>query len=173
MNIIFIFLIIIVIWHFLYEGIIAPSIRIHLRNKLFVIRDELRQVKADGLLANDERAFWFVHEGVNNFLNRLPNLTIWRSKELVKEYTKNEKLRKLLDDHVNEVRNSDARIRLAFQKTNSIIEIAVITNFGGYFIYLIPIVIVISIFSKISQYTGELLVAPTKDVERLIPKVSR
>ncbi len=33
------------ILHFIYEGIILPSIRLNLRYKLFVLRDELRSLR--------------------------------------------------------------------------------------------------------------------------------
>jgi len=158
------------LWHFLYEGIIAPSIRLHLRNRLFVLRDELRQAKIDGISKADETAFWFVHDGINNFLNRLPSLTLGMVKTLDNEYESNESLKHLMDKHLVAIKNSsDPRIHNAFTKANSIIESAIITNMGGWFIYLIPIAIMVLTMKRLSNLTSELIVAPAKDVERLIP----
>lgn len=157
-------------WHFVYEGIIAPSIRLHLRNRLFVLRDELRLAHIDGISQIDEKAFWFVHNGINNFLNRLPSLTLERARALAYEYEKNTKLRHILEEHVNAVkRSNNQRILEVFQKTNSVIELAIITNMGGWFIYIVPIALVLSAMNKLSRLASELVVAPSKDVERFLP----
>lgn len=157
-------------WHFVYEGIIAPSIRLHLRNRLFVLRDELRQARIDGIPKEDVNAFSFVHDGINNFLNRLPSLTLERTNALSREYERNAELRHVLDAHVSAVAESrDSRIRSIFHKTNSVIEAAIITNMGGWFIYIVPVALVIAAMSKLSRFAAELIVAPTKDVERFLP----
>jgi hypothetical protein len=158
------------IWHYLYEGIIAPSIRLHLRNRLFALRDEIRDLKISGIDAADEKAFWFVHDGINNFINRLPFLTIERAKILTTEYAHNELLRKTLDEHRDAVlKTKNKGIHNVFLKTNSVIEKAFITNMGGWFIYIVPIALILAAMSKLSSFATELIVAPTKDVERLIP----
>lgn len=158
------------VWHFVYENIIAPSIRLHLRNRLFVLRDELRQARVDGIKTEDEKAFWFVHNGINNFLNRLPSITLERTMALSEECNKNESFKRELDEHINAVVNSnDFRIRNAFEKANSVIEASIITNMGGWFIYIIPVAIAISVMEKLSRLTAELIVTPAKDVERFLP----
>ena len=40
----FYILIILAVWHFVYEAILLPSIRWNLRNELFALRDRLRNV---------------------------------------------------------------------------------------------------------------------------------
>lgn len=170
MNILLSIAAIISIWHFIYEVIIAPSIRLNLRNRLFKLRDELRQIKIDGISSQDEKAFWFVHDGINNFLNRIPSLTLERVKALDAEYENNKALKRVMNEHLSAVKNSsDLRIKDVFTKTNSVIGAAIITNMGGWFIYLIPICFIVLTMKKLSNYASELIVAPTKDVERLMP----
>jgi len=158
-----------VVWHFVYDGIIAPSIRLHLRNQLFILRDELRQVLIDGIPEVDKKAFWFVHGGINNFINRLPGLTIERAIALSEEYENNTKLQQLLDKNIDAVKNSDSRIKEVFDKVNSVIEVAFIANMGGWFIYIIPVAVVWLVMSNLSRLATNLIVAPDKDVERFLP----
>lgn len=171
MTYVFLVVVLIAIWHFVYDGIIAPSIRQRYRNELFKIRDQLRGAKIEGIAKSDERAFWFVHDGVDNFLDRLPSLTLLRARSLSVEYDSNESLRKVLKGHLDAVRDcGDQRIKDAFDKTNSIIEKAMIVNFGGWFIYLIPLACLVMLLSKLSTLAKNLAVAPHRDVERLIPQ---
>lgn len=171
MKYLILFLVIVSAWHFIYDGIIAPSIRLHLRNKLFILRDELRLAKIDGISSQDEDAFWFVHEGINNFINRLPNLTIEKARSIALSYRQNEHHSRLLDEHIFAVENaSDSRITGIFRKTNSVIEATFITNMGGWFIYLIPIAIIFSFMTRLSNLASILLVASKKDIERLLPQ---
>lgn len=158
------------IWHFIYEFAIAPSIRIHLRNRLFVLRDQLRRAKIDGIRSEDEAAFWFVHNGINNFLNRLPNLTLARAVELEVKYKQHADLRQVLEDHMRALNSSrDSRIVEVFNQTNVVIENAMITNMGAWFIYIVPIAVLVAAMGRLSKIAGDLIMAPTKDVERLIP----
>lgn len=158
------------LWHFVYEGIIAPSIRLSLRNKLFSIRDSIRQVSVDGLSDSDEKAFWFVHDGINNFINRLPYLTINGTASLALECERDQSLRKLLNEHIDAVMSSsDKRISQAFKDTNVVIEHAFLANMGGWFIYVLPIAFVMTVASKLSRFCEKLVVAPTSFIERISP----
>ncbi|NYT59413.1 hypothetical protein H0A65_10830 [Alcaligenaceae bacterium] len=157
-------------WHFIYEGIVAPSIRLHLRNELFKLRDELRAAKHDGLAADDEAAFWFVHDGINNFLNRLSALTIDRSRRLHHIYMTDEEVRATLEKHLQKVLNAqNATIRSVFDRTNDVIGKAMVTNFGGWFIYIIPLAIVIALAGSIGKAAKGMLLVPTAALDKLMP----
>lgn len=161
---------IIAAWHFVYEGIIAPSIRMHLRNKLFALRDELRAAKAVGIAREDEQAFWFVHDGINNFLNRLPGLTMERTRRLRSAYESDSKLRDTLKAHLDKVLSAeDPVIRSVFDRTNEVIRIAFVTNAGGWFIYIVPLACSILLMGSLTKAAKWVLLAPTSAIERLIP----
>ena len=159
------------VWHFVYEGIVAPSIRLCLRNKLFSIRDNLRLATIEGLPNGDEKAFWFVHDGINNFINRLPYLTINGTAALAIECERDSRLKALLNEHIDAVMSSsDKRISQAFKDTNLVIEQAFIANMGGWFVYIVPIALVVSAMSKLSKFSARLIVAPTSFIERISPQ---
>jgi len=172
MKILLTLLLIVAVWHFVYECIIAPSIRLNLRNRLFALRDELRQAKIDGISKEDEKAFWFIHKGINTFLNRLPSLTIDVMFELDAEYERDESVKRSLDEKIATVEKcKDFRIRKVFDEANKILDNAIITNAGGWFIYVIPVAIVFLTMGKLSKFTAELIVSPTKNVDQFIPCV--
>lgn len=162
---------ILAIWHFIYEGMVAPTIRSHLRNQLFAIRDELRKAKSEGLSDRDELAFRFVHQGVNNFLNRLPYITLQRVKLLADEINLDDAKRHLLDHHIQAVKRSEnERIRTAFIKANTVLERAFLVNMGSWFIYILPLAMIIGGLTRLSNLVAEIFVSSAKDVERLIPQ---
>jgi len=159
------------VWHFMYEAIIAPTLRLGLRNRLFALRDELRKAKIEGISLKDEDAFYFVHEGVNNFINRLPSLTVILAVKLNREYQVNQKLRTVMDGHLKAVQTAkNETIKCVFEKTNDVVVKAFWVNTGGWLIYIVPIVVVLYFMKRITQVISELLVTPSREMERLIPQ---
>jgi len=162
------------IWHFVYESLVAPTIRLHLKNRLFAIRDELRKVDVQSLSHEEVRAFNFVHTGINNFINRLPNITISNMFKVQLELIRNVNKKKMLDDHVQSVLNCrNQNILTAFSNTNSVIENAFIANMGAWFIYILPIALLMGALKKMSSLLPEIVMFPSKDVDRLIPGKAR
>ncbi|MFY3630858.1 hypothetical protein ACOTFH_29860 [Achromobacter xylosoxidans] len=158
------------VWHFLYEGIIAPSIRMRLRNRLFALRDELRRAHAKGISKNDEEAFWFVHDGINNFLNRLPSLTIEKTSRLRTRYRTDARIRTIITEHAEKVASlQDPVIRSVFERTNDVIRDAMMTNAGGWFIYIVPLAFVVVLTSSITRKAKSILLTPKREIERLMP----
>ncbi len=171
MSTLIIFIAVFAILHFSYENMIAPSIRMHLRNKLFVLRDEIRNLKIEGINSQDEEAFWFVHDGINHFLNRLPDLTVARQVKLETEYRTNILLRETVGKRISVVKNcQNKEIVAIFNKTKTVIEEAFLVNMGGWFFYLLPIVFVAATISKLSRLACELIATPERDTNRLLPQ---
>lgn len=160
------------IFHFVYEGIVAPSIRIHLRNRLFSLRDELRSLKVEGIDKQDEHAFWLVHEGINHLLNRLPNLTVERRVRLEVEYEINKELQASVKERMAIIMSCNNKaIKDVFGRTGSVIESAFLTNMGGWFVYILPIAFVFSSISKLSSLASELIATSERDTNWLLPQI--
>ncbi len=71
MNIIFYILLALAIIHFIYEGIIAPSMRLHYRYRLFTLRDELRFLKATHKDELPDEVFILLQNILNNSITLL------------------------------------------------------------------------------------------------------
>ena len=62
------------LWHFLYESVIAPSLRHTLRYKFFKLRDELRDIKFEGLTIKEEKAYKLLETSICNLINGMNNI---------------------------------------------------------------------------------------------------
>ncbi|WP_201344631.1 hypothetical protein [Thiohalobacter sp. COW1] len=157
------------ILHFIYDGIVLPSIRMHLRNKLFALRDELRQIKICDEEC-DPQVFNLLHDGINRFLNRLHRLTIDRQVQFMREYENDDELRYEIDQRwklVESCENED--VTRIFEEANDVLRVAYLANMGGWFFYLIPIALIAFSLKKLSNEAREMFVMPNREVDRLWP----
>jgi len=61
-------LVILALFHLVYESILAPSFRTHLRLELFALRDELRKLKINRRSSFDDRHFSYLQDAVNSLI---------------------------------------------------------------------------------------------------------
>ena len=160
-------------FHFVYEGILAPSLRMALRNHLFSIRDELRCIKIGGLAEVDEKAFWLVHEGINSYINRLPYLTIHGRRSAMEAYRNDADLRARVEKRI-EVMTAcqNKEITRIFEKASLVVEEAFIVNMGGTFVYIIPIAILVGTLGSLKRLAQSLVLTPEKDTSRVVPQLA-
>jgi len=62
--------------HFIYEGIIAPTLRDRLRHQMFELRDQLRAIQIKEGEQCPREAFDIAHHGINQYVNRIHWLTL-------------------------------------------------------------------------------------------------
>jgi len=158
-------------FHFVYEGIILPSIRLTLRNRLFALRDELRALKF-GNDSCDEAAFDLVHTGINNYLNRLHLVTISLRVRMRKLYESDADFQKQVEDRralIEQAHNES--LRAIVRKSDRVIGMAFIANSGAYFIYIVPIVFCFTMISRTWSFAKALFALPTNMAARLMPLI--
>lgn len=167
------FLLTLSIVHFIYDGIILPSIRQHLRNKLFALRDELRWEKIKGIQKQDTRAFHLLHDAINNYVNRLPMLTISVKLAFERELRTNTLLNDSVQQSIVVVENcSNNHIIKIYREINDVLESAFIANSAGWLAYILPIIIAASVIKKLSELSTKITVIPQPIVKKLIPQVT-
>lgn len=172
MTILISIIVVITLVHFIYEGIFAPYIRLRLRNRLFEIRDGLRLLIVDGVSKEDELALKFVHDGVNNFIDRLPALTIVNTSRMERSFRDNDELQRSLKKDIDAVmRCRDKRITDAFRDVNNVLERAMIANAGGWMIYLVPAAMLLIAAKQLSKFVSSLVLSPEYQVDKFIPKI--
>ena len=159
------------LFHFVYESIIAPSVRIDLRNRLFVVRDQIRAVMIDGVGEEDKEAFWLVHNGINSYLTRLPYLTVSSQIAAIEAYRRDKHLRDVVEAHLSAIeRCDDIRIRHAFDRAVLIVGEALVVNSGGWLAYLLPAALVAATFTKLKRLARNLVLLPDRAADRLLPQ---
>lgn len=154
--------------HFVYDGIILPSIRMHLRNRLFILRDELRRLKIEQYESFNERVFDFLHSGLNFYLNRLPLVTLSLRTSLMTEYHSNPGVQREAKIRMELVENCNSQeLKNIHKSINEVLDMAYLANMGGWFFYIIPIAIVCMSFSKLSSLISEAFFLPEKTAGRI------
>jgi len=159
------------LYHLIYESIILPSVRLHYRNKLFSLRDEVRRLKLEELNETDKAALTLLHDGISTILNRVHLITIELQHEIEKEINEDKELNEMIKERykiLDQSTNKDV-IRISYL-LNTIVNRSILFNAGGWFIYIVPIAIVIFIFEKISDLAKQLILIPPTEVDRLIPE---
>src|SRR5687767_577256 len=90
-------LVLLSIIHFVYESIIAPSLRLSLRYKLFALRDEIRELKmAYGNLFAD-RHFHYMQDSLNALLSVLDRFDLAALIAVGRELKQDPELRKRVE----------------------------------------------------------------------------
>ena len=154
--------------HFVYEAIVAPSIRLKKRFELFRLRDELRIIKVrQGAKLNDKH-YNFLQNSINALIRNLSafdfstmvraHWDLLHDKELAKRIDAHAKI---LDDcsidAVKEIRRNSIRTaRDAF-----------VVNTGGWAVYVVPVVVLLSCLSAIKNGVKQLLSMSEPEFERV------
>lgn len=137
--------------HFIYQAILLPSSRQKARDKLFILRDELR----NNLLKNQEladkktlRAYKDVDDGINRAIGRLHLLTVSNIFKVSKNSSK-EKTEKFKKFHSSLESIEDKAPIDSFHKVNKVLERVFVLNSAMFILYLLPIVLTVSLISAL------------------------
>ena len=149
----------------------APAMRFHLRNSLFVQRDHLRRLSITKKIdSQDSEAFDYVHSGINLFLDKLDRLNFDTRRNAARLIDTNPELLRKVEARLKVMTDcQNQEIVLIFTNTTKIVERAFIVNMGGWMIYLVPLAIVFSSIASLKKLASELLVATPYEVQKLIP----
>lgn len=163
-------LIILALIHFIYSGILLPSIRYSLRLRLFGLRDELRNLKIANEVDLSDQVFIYIQESLNNTINILPRIdmpTIKLAEREIKDHQAitqevNRRIRLIEECSVEEVKEIYIEIFKIFR-------VAFFANTGPWFAYLIPAVIVAFPFRKLAQAIQTIVAVPENQIEFVLP----
>lgn len=178
MAVIILILILLTIFHFVYESIIAPSLRIKIRYKLFELRDELRRLKFNEGQNISEDVFKQVDYSVNSSIKHLPFYNFKLLYDAKKEFDSNEKLKKQVEQKIGLIEECHIdSIREIFDKTNRYSSFAFLINTGAWLLYLFPFIVILILIAgfnkaliKLKQYVARIAFAPEKNFNSIYPK---
>jgi hypothetical protein len=162
-------------FHFWWEGIIAPSIRLELRFDVFKMRDVLRRAKIEHGEQLDDELFDVLQHVLNKeiaFLHRATLVSFYsaykryaNSEELETSYKRFQKL--VAECALPEIKNIAER--------SAVVTVcAMIVNSGGWLVYVVPILLLAVSFRTIQLLSAKLLVGLSdKEVNRSFPDTSQ
>jgi hypothetical protein len=155
-------------YHFIYEGILAPSFRLSLRFKLFALRDRVRELKMIHGDQLDSAAFGYLQDSVNTGIRILPDFTfgtLAQAKELLKNHPE---LRNRLAERDRLLESCRVpEVSQIWKQASGIMEQALFVNSGGWLIYVVPVGLVAAFFGFISSGVKKLLLMPQEQIDQI------
>jgi hypothetical protein len=159
--------------HFIWESIIAPSVRLTIRFELFALRDRLRSLKIAQKELTDD-AFHSVEDGIHSALHVLYDIDLPLLLHIKSAINKDDKLQERIKRRQAVVSESGCdELHEIMNKVQAIVEKTAVINTGWLILYIFPIGFV-AIFCRRSFLSpiAKLLYAPKSEVGRLVPESS-
>lgn len=137
------FLFALALFHFVYESIIAPSIRLELRFELFKMRDELRQLKIEHSKSLDNKHFNYLQDSLNTLIANLYRFDIGLMASVTAELERDPELKERVEARSRIMDDCNIpRARALRHLSLRIAKKAFIVNAGGWAVFLVPVAIV-------------------------------
>lgn len=173
-TIIFFVLVGLATFHFIYEGIVAPSLRLCLRFRIFRLRDELRRLQTGPHPSIADDDFERHQQSLNNIINFLPYITLTNMHRAIKALKNDKRLLEKSKKRVALLENCPCReaVRI-YQEGNRVFLGALLVSCGGWFLYLVPIFIALLIVDQVKIFIQDLATLPESDVKRIAPKMHK
>lgn len=128
--------------HFLYDGIILPSIRLRLRFGLFRLRDDLRALKLSKGEELPDEVFHYIQDSINNAINMLPRVDVVTAFRLTRLLDQDKEFARLLEERKALIENcSVEEAKQIHTKVRDVIPQALVVNNLMLLMYLVPIFI--------------------------------
>lgn len=157
--------------HFIYERILLPSLRLHYRNKLFELRDEVRnQIIADHSEDNTQAA-QLVHEALNNAINRLHLMTITNRVRARRRLATNPDIQARINREIDLFKRCDNDvINKSIVQSAEILEKVYVVNNLMLIAYTFPFYMAIATVAKVVKAANSLLafVTDRQSLERAV-----
>lgn len=157
------------IFHFFYDGIIAPALRHGLRYKFFELRDELRRLKIDGLIdEKDIKVYEHLDHFMCNLIHSMSYVSLGNYYRLKKDVD-NEDLVKFIKKYRDDIKHSDNKKLIEMdKKIKNLGSFSLLINNGAWFLYLLLPIFIFLIISLFSFGFGKLGRSIARISERLI-----
>ena len=124
------------LWHFFYEGVLAPALRHGLRYKFFELRDSLRNL--DDLNSHDTDIKNHLDHSICNIVNSMSFLNLAHYFTIRKIIHNDSKLKNKLDEVRSDITNAQSQeLRDIFNQITVKGFKALLINHGGWLPYLI------------------------------------
>ncbi|UCE59291.1 MAG: hypothetical protein JSU63_17840 [Phycisphaerales bacterium] len=132
-------LIVLALWHFVCDGIMAPSLRLRVRYKLFAIRDSLRALQSrDSEIGSG--VFRMLHENINTAIELVPALSVSLIVKAEQRFREDPELREWVDARVKILDSCPIEeVHVIRDRMNTLVRDALFINAAGWLIWLVPI----------------------------------
>lgn len=169
-TVIFFVLVGLATFHFIYEGIIAPSLRLCLRFRIFRLRDQLRRLASGPYPAIAAEDFELHQQSLNNIINLLPYISLTNMHEAIKALKSDKRLLEKTKKRVALLENCPSREAVEiYEQGNRVLLGALLVSCGGWFLYIVPVLIALLIIDQVKVFIQDLTTLPESDIRRIAP----
>jgi hypothetical protein len=169
MSLLIIGIVIAAIFHFVYEAIIAPSLRLKIRFELFALRDKLRELKINHGDTLDNKHFKHLQDSINSIILMLPRFDVGMLTTMERELDRNNDLKLKLNERIKIL--DDCNIPEAMEirtKSLNLAHQAFFVNIGGFVLLILPLV-----FWNVMKKRIKTVVSLSKpDLEKIDPTIN-
>jgi hypothetical protein len=160
--------------HFVYESILAPLFRLSLRFRLFVLRDEVRQLKIDCASSLSDRHFDFLQDSINNLISNLNRFDMATFVGMELESKKDRSFLKSAEERSRMLDDCNIpRAREISKQSLKIISAAFFINSGVLFLLMFaPIIIAILGYAEVKKRIKIFAFISDQDLKRIPPAQS-
>ena len=155
-------------WHFFWESIIAPARRHEEQLRLFRIRDSVREEMWKVRNENEIVAQFATQQSIaNNAIKLLHRLELWSYVEFRIRQELDEEFRKEVSSAENRFRfSADQRSVKAIDEMSRVLRRALAVNFGGWLIFIVPVIFLVVFWSKLRRNCRSILSTTRDDNKR-------
>lgn len=163
-------MIVLAVAHFVYSGIILPMIRFSLRSDLFKLRDQLRNLKIRHDLEISDEVFNLVQETVNNTIKLLAQVDLTTLAIAARRIKDEQELNRMVVYRIGLIEGcSIPEVMSVYKESGNVFMKAVLANTGMWFLYVVPVAILVVMFKQIGAKLKFLISAPEKDIDEILP----
>lgn len=164
-DILIIFFLLSIGWHFVYEGILAPSLRLQCRFRLFELRDQLRAEREENGADFPDEVFLILDDMINVQLGSPVELTPSNLIFFRRALKNDPDLRAFIDERMRIVDNCPIDYVTSFRKRLTTLHTAVLgINVGGWAFYIIPLLVCWLLARLFQRFLYRSLFAPAESI---------
>jgi len=155
--------------HFVYESILAPSFRLSLRFKLFVLRDEVRKLKIVYASSLSDEYFDFLQDSINNLISNLNRFDMATFVGVGLESRRDPSFLKSAEERSRMLDDCTIpRAREIRKQSLKIVSAAICTNSGALFLLICaPIIITLLGYAEVKQRIRIFAFISEQDLKRI------
>lgn len=157
-------------FHLLYDGILAPSIRYELRFQLFALRDKIRSLKIKHGKELDDEVYLYLENSINGTIKYLHLINLSVMYEAYRSILRDKGLKEKIERQKSLLRKcSVVEVNDVIDEHSTILQNAVLANVFGWFIYIVPLFALLSLFKQCADLIKTLTFLPEQDIEGFLP----
>lgn len=172
MSYILLGMLVLVVYHFVFESILAPSWRLSIRYRLFALRDELRMLKIEHRDQLDDKHYHHLQDSINSIIYLLPKIEVVMVAHIKQSIEQDVELKKRLEARQKVLDDCAFPIMVDIRKRSINLTIeALAANSAGWSAYIVPFLLLSGVYKSIEPRVRALVSLSDPDIAKIAPEI--